>query len=138
MTTLTPPSAPPLASRVSRLVAQWLDSVVALAILCAFALPMLISYEIGAFSLWLGVVAAVAYVLLSDGFRNGQSYGKRLLQIAVVDRTTGAPCSFGQSFVRNLLLLVLGFIDWVFIFGARRERLGDKLAGTTVISARSN
>jgi uncharacterized RDD family membrane protein YckC len=136
MTTLTSPSSPALASRVARLVAQWLDSLVALAIVCAFALPLAVSYNFGAFSLWLGIVAAVAYVLLSDGFRGGQSYGKRLLHIAVVDTSSGVPCSFGQSFLRNMLLLVLGFIDWVFIFGGRRERLGDKLAGTKVIALR--
>lgn len=50
------------------------------------------------------------------------------------DATTGAPCTYGQSFIRNLLLAVLGPIDWIFIFGERHQRLGDKAAGTIVIA----
>lgn len=49
---------------------------------------------------------------------------------------TGAPCSCGQSLARNLLLAVLGPIDWVFIFGERHQCLGDKLAGTIVRSTK--
>ncbi|MGV3517710.1 hypothetical protein [Luteitalea sp.] len=53
-----------------------------------------------------------------------------------MDATSEAPCSSWQSFVRNLSLLILGVIDWAFIFGKRRQRLGDKLAHTVVIYAR--
>ena len=77
---------------------------------------------------------AVLYILLSDGLRGGQSFAKRLLRTAVVDAQTGAPCTFGQSFARNFLLMLLGFIDWLFSFGEKRQRLGDKLAGTKVIA----
>ena len=73
------------------------------------------------------------YTLLSDGLEGGQSFGKRLVGIRVVSIETGAPCTFGQSFLRNLLLTILGPIDWIFIFGERRQRLGDKAAGTIVI-----
>ena len=52
---------------------------------------------------------------------------------AVVDAATGSPCTFGQSFIRNLLLAVPGPIDWMFIFGERRQRPGDKAAATIVI-----
>jgi uncharacterized RDD family membrane protein YckC len=52
---------------------------------------------------------------------------------AVVDAATGRPCTFGKSFLRNFLLVVLGFIDWIFIFGRRRQRLGDMAANTLVV-----
>ncbi len=65
---------------------------------------------------------------------DGQSVAKQWLGMRVVDRTTGEPCTFGQSFVRNLLLILLGPLDWLFIFGERSQRLGDKVAGTTVIA----
>ena len=52
----------------------------------------------------------------------------------VVDDKTGEPCPFGQSFIRNVLLAVLGPIDWIFIFGERRQRLGDMAAGTIVVA----
>ena len=53
----------------------------------------------------------------------------------VISEESGAPCTFGQSLVRNFLLALLGPIDWVFIFGERHQRLGDKAAGTIVILA---
>jgi uncharacterized RDD family membrane protein YckC len=51
----------------------------------------------------------------------------------VIDSRNGSPCTFGQSFVRNLLLSILGLIDWLFIFGEKRQRLGDKAATTLVV-----
>jgi uncharacterized RDD family membrane protein YckC len=53
--------------------------------------------------------------------------------LQVIDVRTGGPCTYGQSFIRNLLLLALGFIDWLFIFGATRQRLGDRAASTIVV-----
>ena len=81
------------------------------------------------------VVFAFLYILLSDGFAGGQSYGKRIVNTEVVDATSGEPCTFGKSFLRNLLLMLLGLIDWVFIFGEKRQRLGDKAANTIVIKS---
>ena len=52
----------------------------------------------------------------------------------VVSATTGAPCTFGQSFVRNIFT-ILGPLDWIWIFGERHQRLGDKVAGTIVVIA---
>jgi len=37
------------------------------------------------------------------------------------------------SFIGLILGGLLGPIDWIFIFGERRQRLGDKAAGTIVI-----
>jgi uncharacterized RDD family membrane protein YckC len=53
--------------------------------------------------------------------------------MTVVDAKTGAPCTVWQSFVRNLLLAILGPLDWIFILGERHQRLGDKAAGTIVV-----
>src|SRR6185295_14327998 len=81
----------------------------------------------------LACIFAFLYTLLADGLEGGQSFGKRMVGIRVVSMRSGKPCSFGQSFVRNLLLMILGPIDWIFIFGDRRQRLGDKAAGTIVV-----
>lgn len=80
------------------------------------------------------VVAAVGYALFADALPGGQSLGKRLLAIRVVDEKSGAACSYWQSFVRNLVLGMLNFIDWLFIFGLRRQRLGDLAARTIVVN----
>jgi uncharacterized RDD family membrane protein YckC len=124
-----------LASLGDRLLGQILDSAVAIAALAAAFVLFDVWAQVGQIALVASFVFCVLYILFADGLRNGQSYGKRVVKTAVVDATSGAPCSWWQSFIRNLLLSILGVIDWVFIFGKRRQRLGDKLAHTVVIYA---
>jgi uncharacterized RDD family membrane protein YckC len=80
-----------------------------------------------------GFILAAAYLLLADGLPNGQSIGKRVLDIAVIDQRTRKPCTYFQSFVRNFLLALLGIFDWIFIFGRKHQRLGDLAASTIVV-----
>ena len=122
-----------LASLGERLFGQILDSfVVVAAIVVAFIL-LAVSPNIGTTAMFAAIAFAIFYILFADGFEGGQSYGKRAMHTACVDATTGVPCTFWQSFIRNLLLSLLGIIDWVFIFGSKRQRLGDKAANTIVI-----
>jgi len=93
-----------------------------------------ISNKLGALIYLVGILWSLYYLLLADGMHDGQSVAKRWLGMRVVDRTTGDPCTSGQSLVRNLLLMFLGPLDWLFIFGERNQRLGDKAAGTIVIA----
>jgi len=125
-----------LASRTERLFAQMIDSIVALMLLFALAFLSSLAPEGIAWLFGLsGLLLFIGYLLFADSLPDGQSYGKRMIGIAVVDRRTGAPCSPWQSFLRNLLLSVLGFFDWVFIFGQNHQRLGDMAAGTIVVEA---
>ena len=78
------------------------------------------------------IVCCVLYILFADGLGEGQSIGKRLLGIRVVDSRTGAPCTYRQSFVRNIFYII-GIFDWICIFGEQRQRLGDMVARTIVI-----
>jgi uncharacterized RDD family membrane protein YckC len=122
-----------LATLPQRLAAQFLDGLVAAALPIAAFLVTFVLHAVGIVLIVLACVFAFLYTLLADGLEGGQSYGKRMVGIRVVSMQTGRPCSFGQSFIRNLLLMLLGPIDWIFIFGERRQRLGDKAAGTIVI-----
>lgn len=124
-----------LASRSSRFIGQMIDGFFA-------AGPLLCATIISTRSNGLGTPLALAgaawlffYLILADGLHDGQSFAKQWLGMRVVDVRTGEPCTFGQSFVRNFLLSILGPIDWIFIFGERHQRLGDKLAGTIVVVA---
>ena len=126
------PAAVTLASRSDRLFAQIIDGIVGMA-------PVVIGSILAQFSVGLGGVLVVAgipwaifYYLFADGLRDGQSLGKRRVGMRVVDARTGTPCSFWQSCIRNAFAL-LGPIDYVFIFGERHQRLGDKAAGTLVL-----
>jgi uncharacterized RDD family membrane protein YckC len=81
--------------------------------------------------------------ILKDGF-NGQSPGRRLTGVQVVDIVSGRPISFGQSFKRNSILLVGaipvigGFASLIVIIIIAIQlnqgyRVGDRFAGTRVI-----
>lgn len=118
-----------LASRGARLGAQLIDTVLVFVILFLATLFGLASPVLAL----PGVLVALAYLLLADGLPRGQSFGKRALDIAVIDRRTQKPCTYGQSFLRNFLLALFGIIDWVFIFGRTHQRLGDMAANTIVV-----
>ena len=122
-----------LGSLSDRLLGQILDSFVAIGAIVVAAILTVVSPRIGAIAMIAAIVYAIFYILFSDGFAGGQSYGKRVAHTAVIDATTGKPCTFSQSLLRNLLLTLLGIIDWVFIFGKKRQRLGDKAANTIVV-----
>lgn len=134
--TSSPPQQPTktrLASYTSRLLAQIADQAIVASVLLTINFPAYLytsktlSDQIANFSLilWIG------YFLFKDGI-SGQSIGKRLLSIKVIQITSGEPCSLPQSFLRNILSS-LGVFDWVFAFGSKRQRLGDIAANTSVI-----
>jgi uncharacterized RDD family membrane protein YckC len=81
---------------------------------------------------YFGITIGVTYFLLSDSLPNGQSIGKRLLNIQVVSKQTMRPCSFLQSFFRNVTC-ILGIFDWASIFFGLHRRLGDFIASTIVV-----
>ncbi len=127
-----------LATLGERFIGQVLDSFVAiLAIICG-AIPVALSETFGPITMVGGIVFALFYILFADGLSGGQSYGKRAMKTAVVDASTGQPCTFMKSFIRNILLSLLGIIDWIFIFGEKRQRLGDMAANTIVIKKRGS
>lgn len=105
-----------------------------------------------------GIVAAGLYILISDGFFNGQSIGKKLVGLRVVltePGREGQKCTFRRSAVRNLpyavvvvfgaipifgwfIVLPLGvlfmLIEAYFVYADDQGiRIGDIYAGTQVI-----
>jgi len=126
-----------LASLGDRLIGQFADGLIAFLPILVLGLlfGMATGNDLGPFLLAPAGVFAVLYLWFADGLEGGQSYGKRMVHTRVVDFTTHAPCTYWQSFVRNVLLTILGPIDWLFIFGSQHRRLGDYAAGTLVIDA---
>jgi uncharacterized RDD family membrane protein YckC len=123
-----------LAPRSQRLLGQVLDGLVGIVPIIAIALLAALSDQMTSVLYMASLAWAILYYFLADGLHSGQSFGKRWLGMRVVGLDGQSPCTFGQSFVRNLLLAILGPIDWLFIFGEKQQRLGDILAGTLVIS----
>lgn len=79
----------------------------------------------------------------------GTNPGKKMLGLAVVKADTGRLCGWGDMCVRNFVFgtLVLGIagsvtfclvtlVDALMIFGERRQRLIDRMAGTLVVVVR--
>lgn len=126
-----------LAPLWARLVASQLDFWLALLVLAVIstAIEFLTAHHRGIQDTVgkAGMLLLFGYLLAKDGF-NGQGIGKRLLKIRVVDSETGAPCELHKSCLRGVVGL-LGIFDVIFIFGQRRQRLGDHAAKTLVVRA---
>ena len=100
-----------------------------------------LSFKLPALALMLGspgLVFLFLAQLVLEG-RTGQSVGKRLAGIRVVDMRTGRPVGFGMAFARrayrfvNVLPLGAGFL-WP-LWDDRRQTLADKLVDTVVVRA---
>ncbi len=138
----------------SRLLAALVDTGILLATAAAGGLlvAVLTSYGIlprsGAGSAWVAALLIGAgftlwngYFILFEGLRAGQTPGKRLAGIRVV-QDTGHPVTMGSAVIRNLLRLadalpppyLLGLA--LVAFHPRGKRLGDLVAGTAVVRDR--
>ncbi|MFZ6048512.1 RDD family protein [Pseudomonas sp. CR3202] len=94
----------------------------------------------------LGLVVGLAVFLLVNGHllkQYGQTLGKRLLKIAIVDLEGQVP-ELGNLLLKRYLLwwllayvpvvgVLLVLVDYLFIFRADRRCLHDLLAGTRVV-----
>ena len=87
------------------------------------------------------VVFGWSYFIVLEWLWNGQTLGKRLFGLRVINED-GSPARFFAVFVRNLVRVV-DFLPGFYGFGlvsivlsSRSQRLGDLAAGTYVVRAR--
>lgn len=107
--------------------------------LAALAGPTATEGEVRAIAL-LALLTLPLYGGLLEGLWNGQTVGKRLVDVRVVDRDGRTP-SVGQALVRNVPAVVL--FSWATTAVAlaaiatddRRQRLFDRPLGTYVVDA---
>lgn len=69
------------------------------------------------------------YALWKDGIRDGQSFGKGMMGLRVVNFTTGSPASIMDSCLRNFF----SCCPPLCLITSGRRRFGDMIAGTIVI-----
>jgi len=88
-------------------------------------------------------LASAGYYVFYEGFRDGQTPGKKAMRIRVV-QDGGFPVSFRAAAVRNLLRAVdmqpapsWGFAALTMMLHPRTKRLGDLAAGTVVVRDRT-
>lgn len=122
------------ASPLDRFAGRFFDSLVTMAIIVTGFL-----FDTATRS-YLGTPIVLAVCLLhflfSDGLPGRWSLGRIIAGTRVVDQDTYHPCGLAQSLTRNLTLLVLWPVEWLFISGERGQRLGDRWAHTLVIGSR--
>jgi uncharacterized RDD family membrane protein YckC len=145
------PDSELLASRGSRFAAALIDGVANIVVYIGLfwglgLMNQLASTELSqqlinaafAFGIWFAI--NVAFLL------NGQTLGKRLIGIRMVDYTTGATAPLGRLLLLRYLptSLVsaipkigpfLTLIDVLFIFGGEQRCIHDHIAGTKVVQA---
>jgi len=133
----------PLAGPAARLYAMLLDIAIVLA--GVNGLGYLV-YWIFAKAPGFGVMAITlaefaigfAYSALLEGFWNGQTIGKRLFHLRVIDES-GLPLRIEQAWVRNLMRVV-DALPLAYLVGGISvlsspimQRFGDRVAGTLVV-----
>jgi uncharacterized RDD family membrane protein YckC len=129
----------PIASIGDRILAYLLDTVILTAYTIAIV-ALFINIDMEIFWIWIMMLLApwLLYRLFFEIFMNGQTPGKRVLNIQVV-RLDGTQPSIGNYFLR----WIFEFVDIYPLSGAiaviiiaangRGQRLGDIVAGTTVV-----
>ena len=81
-------------------------------------------------------LGAFAYFALLEGYR-GQTLGKMVVGVRVVDEQTGQVPGLGKAAIRTVLRLIDGLLAYLVAFivvlvTPRRQRLGD-MAGRTLV-----
>ncbi|MGA2003762.1 MAG: RDD family protein [Terriglobales bacterium] len=133
----------PLAGPPSRLYAMLLDTVVVLGAVNGVGLLVYWMFSMapgfGVMVITLAEFAiGFAYSALLEGFWNGQTIGKRLFHLRVIDQD-GFPLRIEQAWVRNLMR-VFDVLPFAYMVGGLSvlssplmQRFGDRVAGTLVV-----
>ena len=126
---------------LNRLIGKAIDLVIVMA---------LASIPLG----YAGPLAALLYLLISDGLKGGRSLGKRVVGLRVVNTATGKAADFKDSIIRNApvaVFVLFSFVPFVGVFLGivigipilaielylmtrldQQARLGDTMADTRV------
>ena len=132
-----------LAGPVTRCIAWSLD-LICIGALCfgagmVLTLLQLLSVDLArAVMVLSGFVIQISYAIVTEWYWRGQTVGKRLLRLRVMD-TQGLRLQFSQIVIRNLLRFVDALPIFYLVGGVaclvsrRGQRLGDFAANTVVI-----
>lgn len=133
----------PLASPASRLYAMLFDVTIVMGTINALGvLVYWLFAKAPGFGFMVTTLAefaiSFAYSALLEGFWNGQTLGKRLFHLRVIDET-GLPLRIEQAWVRNLMR-VFDALPFAYLVGGisvlsspLMQRFGDRVAGTLVV-----
>ena len=129
----------PVASIGDRILGHLIDRLILIAYSVA-VVAALADRDVDLWYLWLLLLGVpwMFYSLLFEVFMNGQTPGKQLMKIKVL-RLNGTPATVGDFLLRWIFSLVdfyvlSGAIALVAVaIGGKGQRIGDMVAGTTVV-----
>lgn len=115
-----------------RFVAVLIDGVGlgVISLILGLMLPVAL-YQVVSIALGLG------YFVYLEGSPSGQTVGKRLMGIRVIDFTNGQPIDYGKALIRYIgrivssIACLLGYL-WV-LWDPEKQAWHDKIAGTVVV-----
>jgi uncharacterized RDD family membrane protein YckC len=120
------------ASPLERFVAALIDGIAA-------SIPSIILSSISARLGIIGYIVQLAYIFTKDTIPQleGQSIGKKVMKIQVIDEETGQRITgdYAKGVIRciSLIIPLFGFVDALMVFSSERKRFGDKWAKTMVV-----
>jgi uncharacterized RDD family membrane protein YckC len=137
------------ASILERFVAQLVDGLILAVVGTFLMIPLgiaaILANPLGFFFAGYGALIWLFWLLVPLLYfsyfesTSGQSVGKSLMSIRVVDVATGARIDFARALIRNILRIV-DFLPFLYIVGAiiivatpGHQRLGDLAANTIVV-----
>jgi uncharacterized RDD family membrane protein YckC len=135
-----PPAAPqpaaqgasgPRANFGQRLVAYVIDIViVGIVAAIGFAINDALGY-------FLAFALGLVYFAYFEGSPSGQTLGKKLLKIRVIDFNTGGPIGFGRAIVRYISRILSGLVCYLgylwMLWDREKQTWHDKLGSTVVV-----
>jgi uncharacterized RDD family membrane protein YckC len=85
----------------------------------------------------IGGLVGLVYSVYFHGSPSGQTVGKHVMNIRVIDFNTGGPLGYGKAFIRWLCSLLSGIVCllgylWM-LWDPEKQTWHDKLAGTVVV-----
>ena len=83
-----------------------------------------------------GVVVGLAYTTYLEGGATGQSIGKKVLGLRVVDAQTGGAIGYGRGFVRWLVAIVSAipiFLGFFWMIWDREKQMWHDKASTSYV-----
>jgi uncharacterized RDD family membrane protein YckC len=112
-----------MAPRTARFFAKLFDAMVLMAIMLPSFLLSAPANNLDGMNLLtkISVLVFIFYLLFKDGL-GGQSVGKRIMRISVINTKSRRPCSIFQSLIRNIALLSV--LDVFFVMSSSQRRLG--------------
>ncbi len=148
MTEMGPPAAPgyagpqgpsgPRANFGYRLLALILDTIITgVGFFALFFGLAVIDEALGALGYILGLVGIVAYFTYFEGGPSGQTPGKKMINIRVIDYNTGGPIGYGRALGRYFARILSGLPCYLgyfwMLWDREKQTWHDKLVTCVVV-----